>query len=95
MQLLSADSRPFNLRDIFGCHEQGGEVRMPEYAIAGSYAEFMAWRNEDREVRKNVVYLTLERTLGRTEKGVLYRIGAWKDSPALEAALALEEVGGV
>ena len=67
---------------------------MPEYAIAGSYAKFMAWRKEEPEGRRHVTYLTPQRALGRTEKGVLHRIGTWEESVALEAALSLEKVGG-
>ena len=64
---------------------------MREYVIAGSYTEFMRWRKEDLEARKHVVYLTAERAEGFTERGVLHRVGSWRDSAALEGALRLEE----
>ncbi len=63
---------------------------MAEYAIAGSYLEFMEWRKTDLDARRGVVYLTPERAELRTERGRLHRIGSWERSPALEAALRLE-----
>jgi hypothetical protein len=62
----------------------------PEYAIAGSYSEFLRWRSEDPKARARVTFLaTAERAEGR-EPGVLHRIGTWETSPASEAAEALE-----
>lgn len=63
---------------------------MAEYAVAGSYLEFMEWRQADLEARRHVVYLTPERATAHTEPGTLHRIGSWQRSPALEAALRLE-----
>ena len=63
---------------------------MREYAIAGTYLEFMRWVRENRKERSAVIFLnTPERCEGR-EPGVLHRIGNWQESPALEAALKLE-----
>jgi len=61
-----------------------------EYAVAGSYMEFMRWRKDDLEARKHIIYLTAERVPHYTEPGVLHRIGDWEESPAIPAALALE-----
>ena len=61
-----------------------------EYAVAGSYMEFMAWRKDDLEARKRVIYLTAERAAEHRTLGTLHRIGTWQDSPALEAAKRLE-----
>ena len=63
---------------------------MREYAIAGSYLEFIRWVRENRRERSGVIFLnTPERCEGR-EPGVLHRIGNWQESAALEAALKLE-----
>jgi hypothetical protein len=66
----------------------------PEYAIAGSFGEFMIWRSGDREGRSNVIYLaTAERAeqAARTgSRGVVHRIGSWETSPARDAAERLE-----
>ena len=65
---------------------------MREYAIAGSYYEFMTWVKEDKKHRSGVIFLnTPERCQGR-EPGVLHRIGNWQESAALEAAEGLERV---
>jgi hypothetical protein len=65
-------------------------VGVQQYAIAGTYREFMAWRREDLEGRGGVIYLTAERAAQHTEPGVFHRIGTWQESPALEAAERLE-----
>ena len=61
-----------------------------EYAIAGSFGEFMIWRSADRDGRSHVTYLpTAERAeqIARTgPQGVLHRIGSWEKSPARAAA---------
>ena len=63
---------------------------MREYAIAGSYYEFMTWVREDKKNRSGVIFLnTPERCQGR-EPGVLHRVGSWEQSPAFPAALKLE-----
>lgn len=62
---------------------------MPEYAIAGTYTEFMRWRAEKPKERAHVIYLVPERLEGR-EPGILHRIGTWENSPVLERALELE-----
>lgn len=67
-------------------------MERPEYAVAGSYSEFMAWRREDLEARQRVIYLTPERARASREKGVVHRIGSWMSSPALEAAERLDEL---
>ena len=64
-----------------------------EYAIAGSYKEFLDWADGRRE-RRRVAYLTKERaqtllTRG-ARKGKLYRIGMWERSEARELAEKLE-----
>jgi hypothetical protein len=65
----------------------------PEYAIAGTYREFMEWQR--RHAQTDVRFLTKERAemyLARGARpGVLHRIGNWQTSPALDAALSLEE----
>ena len=65
-----------------------------EYAIAGSYREFMEWRAQDPARRKRVIFLgTAERAeqlATWVPKGVLHRIGTWETSPARDAAEALE-----
>ena len=66
----------------------------PEYAIAGSYQEFVEWRRQDPELRGDVIYLFNAR---RAEElavwapmGKLHRIGTWETSPAREVAEKLE-----
>ena len=62
----------------------------PQYAIAGTYAEFLAWCNEDPKTRRRVTLLDMpERAKGRAP-GVLHRIGTWQTSPARDAAERLE-----
>ena len=61
-----------------------------EYAVAGSYSEFMRWRQDDLEARRNVVLLTAERVPHFTEPGMLHRIGAWEQSSAMPEALRLD-----
>ena len=63
----------------------------PEYAITGSYVEFMNWRKEDPVGRANVIYLTAERAAQHTMPGLLHLVGTWEESPALADALQLEE----
>ena len=69
-------------------------MRKPEYAVAGSYREFMVWAREEKS-RGSVSYLTKERAAELVDqgaaKGVLHRIGKWEESPALDDALRLEE----
>jgi hypothetical protein len=66
----------------------------PEYAIAGSFGEFMIWRSGDRKGRGNVIYLAsaerAEQAARTGSRGVLHRIGSWKTSPARDAAERLE-----
>jgi hypothetical protein len=70
-----------------------GAEGKPEYAIAGSYGEFVEWLRH--YARTDVCYLTKERAelyLARgAPKGVLHRIGNWQKSPARVAAEALEK----
>ena len=62
----------------------------PQYAISGTYAEFLAWCNEEPRTRRRVTFLDRpERAVGRAP-GVLHRIGPWESSPAREAAERLE-----
>jgi hypothetical protein len=75
----------------------GPEDRRPaeaEYAIAGSFGEFMIWRSGDREGRSNVIYLPTaeraEQAARAGSRGVLHRIGSWRTSPARDAAERLE-----
>ena len=64
-----------------------------EYAIAGNYREFMAWRKKKLGERRSVIYLTADQAGQYSEKGVLHRVGNWEQSPALEIGLALEAKG--
>lgn len=66
----------------------------PEYAIAGSFGEFMIWRSADREGRCHVIYLgtaeRAEQAVLKGSRGIVHRIGAWESSPARAAAERLE-----
>ena len=68
--------------------------RRPEYAIAGSYREFLDWRRADPGKRDAVMYIFSEeqaRELASwAPKGVLHRIGNWRASPARSVAEQLE-----
>lgn len=60
-----------------------------EYAIAGEYQVFWAWRQEDPVKRMGVQYLSgPERCVG--DKGKLHRLEGWESSQALPEALAME-----
>ena len=64
--------------------------RRPEYAIAGTYAEFVAWCNEEPRTRRRVTLLDMpERARGKPP-GVLHRLPGWETSAAREAAERLE-----
>jgi hypothetical protein len=70
-------------------------TRLPEYAIAGTYAEFLRWRGEDLEQRAHVTYLGSVKRVQllvrwARPRGVLHRIGTWESAPAREAATQLE-----
>lgn len=63
-----------------------------EYAIAGTYLEFMQWVRQDKASRSGVIFLNAaERCEGR-KPSVLHRIGNWQESPAFPPALRLEKV---
>jgi hypothetical protein len=64
-----------------------------EYAIAGSYKEFLDW-TDGRAERRRIAYLTKERAQSLLDrgarKGKLHRIGMWERSEARELAERLE-----
>ena len=71
--------------------ESGREMLgKPEYAIAGSYTEFMRWRSEDVKARGGVIFLNTPELCEGRAPGVLHRIGTWECSPAREAGERLE-----
>lgn len=65
-----------------------------QYAIGGSYADFIQWRKADLKARRYVSYLTRERAqilieLG-ARRGMLHRLPGWETSPARDLAERLE-----
>ena len=64
-----------------------------EYAIAGTYREFLDWSN-GRPERRRVEFLTRERAQALLDKGArkgkLHRIGMWERSDARDLAERLE-----
>jgi hypothetical protein len=64
-----------------------------EYAIAGTYREFLDWSN-GRADRRHIEYLTRDRAQALVRqgarKGKLHRIGMWERSEARELAEKLE-----
>jgi hypothetical protein len=79
------------LRRVSRADEEGRVAEKPEYAIAGSYADYMVWK---RTHPSSVSYLTLERAeqlVARgAQRGVLHRLTGWESSPARDLAEQLE-----
>ena len=67
--------------------------RRPQYAIAGTWLEFNAWKKQHPELG-HVSLLTKERAeimlAQGAAKGVLHRAPGWETSEAREAAERLE-----
>jgi hypothetical protein len=79
------------LRRVSRADEEGRVSEKPEYAIAGSYADYMVWK---RTHPSSVSYLTRERARIMIDRGaargVLHRLSGWESSPARELAERLE-----
>jgi hypothetical protein len=66
-----------------------GRSAEPEYAIAGSFGEFMIWRSADRKGRSRVKYLATAERAEELPPGTLHCIGSWERSPARSVVEAL------